>query len=144
MTQLSKYFTLAELTVSNKAKELKLNNIPSGKQLENLKYTAARMDAVRELLGHPIIVSSGYRSPAVNKAVGSKAKHSQHMEGQAVDFTCPGFGTPKQIVEAIIKSKIEYDQVIQEFGTWVHISFKDGINRKQALVIDSNGTRFFA
>lgn len=142
--QLSEHFTLAELTISNTAKRLNLDNTPKGVQLENLKYTATKMEEVRSLLKNPISVSSGYRSPAVNKAVGSKAKHSQHMEGQAVDFTCPGFGTPDDIVRAIKASNIEYDQVIKEFDRWVHISFVKTNSRKQALVIDNSGTRFFA
>lgn len=142
--QLSEHFSLAELTISAKAKELTLDNIPKGIQLENLKYTANKMEEIRNLLGHPIKVTSGYRSPAVNKAIGSKAKHSQHMEGQAVDFTCRGFGTPDDIVRAIKSSDIEYDQIIKEFDSWVHISFVKTNSRKQALVIDNSGTRFFA
>lgn len=144
MTNLSEHFTLEELTFSQAAARNNLNNIPVGAELENLKYTAECMEQVRDLLKFPIHINSGYRSPAVNKAVGSTAKHSQHMDGQAVDFTCQQFGTPEQIVKAIIKSGIEYDQVIHEFNSWVHISFKKADSRRQALVIDSEGTRFFA
>lgn len=140
--QLSKYFTLEELIVSQKAARLGLDNTPSGVILDNLRNTAVRLDKVRELLDNPIIVSSGYRSPLVNRAVGSSSK-SQHTEGRAIDFTSPQFGTPKQIVEKIVSSNILYDQVILEFNTWVHISFSIS-NRKQALVIDHQGTRIFA
>jgi hypothetical protein len=65
------------------------------------------------------------------------------MTGYAIDFTCPTAGTPQQIVAALIKSKVPYDQVIHEFNSWVHISF-DPKMRAQALVIDQDGTRSFA
>ena len=65
------------------------------------------------------------------------------MTGQAVDFTCPAFGTPAQIVRRIVSSGIEYDQCILEFGAWVHISFSDK-PRRQALVIDKTGARAYA
>ncbi len=75
------------------------------------------MGVVRDLLEHPISVSSGYRSIAVNIAIGSKATRSQHTQGLAMDFTCLGFGSPKQIVRAIIDADINYDQLIYEFDT---------------------------
>lgn len=144
-TFLSEHFTLEELTASQTARRLGLDNTPPQDVLENLTYTANKMEKVRELLGNnPIVISSGYRSPAVNKAVGSKSKKSQHLSGQAIDFTCPKFGSPRKIVEAIKNSDINYDQVIYEFDEWVHISFTQSDNRKQALTIDSQGTRLFA
>ena len=144
MTQLSKYFTLEELTFSQAAARHSLDNTPEGETLDNLKFLATNMDGIRELLGHPIRVSSGYRSIAVNTAVGSKSTRSQHTQGLAMDFTCPGYGSPKQIVQAIVDAKVNYDQLIYEFDSWVHISFVKNTPRNQALVIDSNGTRFFA
>ncbi len=144
-TFLSEHFTLEELTARKTARRLGLDNTPPQDVLENLTYTANKMEKVRELLGgNPIVISSGYRSPAVNKAVGSKSKKSQHLSGQAIDFTCPKFGSPRKIVEAIKNSDINYDQVIYEFDEWVHISFTQSDNRKQALTIDSQGTRLFA
>jgi zinc D-Ala-D-Ala carboxypeptidase len=142
--KLTPHFTLEELTASQTASRLGLDNTPPPKVLENLKHTAQRLEMLRELLQNPLHISSGYRSPIVNKAIGSTAKHSQHMEGQAVDFTCPQFGTPEEIVKAIILSDFEYDQIIHEFNSWVHISFVKAGSRKQALVIDSTGTRIFA
>ncbi len=146
MTHLSEHFTLEELTFSQTAARKGLDNTPSKEIVLNLTYTANKLELVRELLGNkPLIISSGYRSPEVNKAVGSTAKRSQHLTGEAVDFTCPQFGTPRQIVKAIQASDIDYDQVILEFDRWVHISFtRSGSNRNQALVIDSSGTRLFA
>jgi putative chitinase len=127
----SKYFTLDEMTASNTAIRKGINNVPTGAAMQALAYTATRMDTVRTLLGHPIRVSSGYRSPALNKVIGG-SNNSAHTLGYAVDFTCPGYGSPKDVCKAIMAAKIQYDQLIWEFGTWVHISF-DPRNRMQDL-----------
>lgn len=136
--QLSENFTLEELTIT----QVRLPNLPTGETLDNLKYTAMQMELIRVLLKTPIIVNSAYRSPEVNKIV-KGAKNSQHIEGKAVDFISPKFGTPKQIVQAIKSSGLSYDQLIHEFNSWVHISFNRIGNRKQTLTIDSNGTKPF-
>mgnify|MGYP003339111303 FL=1 len=88
--------------------------------------------------------SSGYRSLMVNQLLGSKPT-SQHTKGLAADFICPSFGTPKDIIKKIVSSDIKYDQVILEFDRWIHISFcEEGYKpRKQALIIDSKGTRTY-
>ena len=141
--QLSPNFTLDEFTFSQTAGRDNIDNTPTPDVLKRLTNTAQQMELVRVLLMQPINISSGYRSPALNKAVGGAAK-SQHLSGEAVDFTAPKFGTPRQIVEKIKSSNIQYDQIIHEFDRWVHISFSEVANRKQALVIDTNGTRAFA
>ncbi len=134
MTQLSANFSLAEFTVSAKAQRLHLDNTPSADILARLKTSAAQLERVRELLGgRPIQVTSGYRSPAVNSAVGGE-KASAHLQGWAVDFICPGFGSPLQICERIQRSALTFDQLIEE-GTWVHISF-DPRRRGQVLSKD--------
>ncbi len=140
--QLTKHFSLEELTVSQAAARSGISNQPSPEVLDNLTYTATQMELVRDLLGAPINVNSAYRSPEVNKLV-KGAKNSQHVEGKAVDFISPSFGTPRQIVEKIKGSNIVYDQLIHEFNSWVHISFTKQGSRRQTLTIDSNGTRTF-
>lgn len=140
--QLTKHFSLEELTVSQAAARTGISNQPSPEVLDNLTYTATQMELVRDLLGTPINVNSAYRSPEVNKLV-KGAKNSQHVEGKAVDFISPSFGTPRQIVEKIKGSNIVYDQLIHEFNSWVHISFTKQGSRRQTLTIDSNGTRTF-
>lgn len=117
MTKLSPNFSLAELTHTDTG----LPNEPNTSILAHLSNTAFQMEAVRELLGHPIIVNSGYRGPDVNKAVRGVST-SAHCQGYAVDFTCPGFGNPTEIAFAIANSSIKFDQLIREYG-WVHISF---------------------
>ncbi len=144
---LSEHFTLDEFTASSTAKSLGISNEPESYLYPNLMKTAYGMEEVRTLLGDkPIHINSGYRSPALNRAVGSKPT-SQHISGCAVDFICPLFGTPSQIMERIVASDIGYDQCILETGSggakWVHISFSDR-NRKQALVITTEGTKEYA
>ena len=138
--KLSKYFTYNELTLSETAKRLKYTNQPPPKELKSLTNTAQQLDKVRELLGCPVIVTSGYRSLAVNRAIGS-SDNSQHVRGEAVDFRTLEH-SPREIVELIKKSDIPYDQLILEYDSWVHISFSSR-NRKQILIIDNKGTRNF-
>lgn len=148
MIQLSPHFGLDEMTASQYAARKGIDNTPDSVALANLRTTAAGMEMVREALGNnPISISSAYRSPRVNKAIGGVAT-SQHCEGKAVDFKCPAFGTPRDIVAALAKSKIKYDQLILEFWSggqtgWVHISFSHN-PRMQCLIIDRKGARPFA
>ena len=138
--KLSKYFTYNELTFSETAKRLKYTNAPPPKELKSLTNTAQQLDKVRELIGCPVIVTSGYRSLAVNRAIGS-SDNSQHVKGEAVDFRTAEY-SPRKIVELIKGSSIEFDQLILEFDSWVHISFSSR-NRRQVLIIDNKGTRHF-
>jgi hypothetical protein len=142
MTPLSAHFSLEEATVSQTAARLGIDNTPPAPIIANMKEAALQMELVRmELNSNAIHVSSWFRCPALNKAVGSKPT-SAHITGLAIDFTCPTFGPPERIVTRLLASKLNFDQVIVEYDRWVHISF-DG-NRKQALVIDKDGTRAFA
>ena len=139
---LTKNFDLSEFIDSQTAARQRIDNTPPVEVFKALTITAQGMEQVRAYLGNkPILISSGYRSPALNAAVGG-SQGSQHLLGQAVDFTCPGFGTPAQVMAALVESDIQYDQCLLEFGRWIHISFSDR-NRRQALVIDSQGTRSY-
>lgn len=141
---LSPHFSLAELTASDTAARLGIDNTPPADVLDNLKHTATGLEAVRALLGAPLHVSSGYRSPALNAAVKGQPG-SQHCKGEAVDLTARQFGTCEQIMARLVASGLTFDQVILEFpksasGGWVHISFGSRM-RRQALVIDKGGVR---
>lgn len=134
---LSPHFTLDELVVTQ---HRGVDNNPPAEILTNLKRTATLLEAVRDRLGAAVIVSSGYRSPALNAAVGGQC-HSQHLTGQAADFICPRFGNPVTVASALRDCRdVDYDQLILEFGRWVHISWADK-PRRQALIIDETGTR---
>lgn len=136
---LTPHFTLAELTHSQTAAREGLDNTPSAEMVDALRKTAELLERVRALLGKPILVSSGYRSPLVNRAVRGAA-HSAHMLGCAADFSCPAFGSPLKICHAIAASDISFDQLIHEYRAWVHIAWAPH-PRRQVLTIDGAGTR---
>ena len=132
-------FTLSELTVSEVAARNGLDNTPNGAVIENLKRLAALLEQIRSLLGCPVIVHSGYRSTAVNKAVGGSST-SAHCDGRAADFIAPAFGTPQEIAKVIKNAGIVFDQLIYE-GTWVHIAVPraDEQPRQQVLTAHFSG-----
>jgi zinc D-Ala-D-Ala carboxypeptidase len=143
MTELTPHFTLEEFTDSQTAARKGIPNVPKGQDLENVHRTAEVMEKVRTLLGDkPILISSGYRSPQVNAAVGG-SKSSAHMSGLAVDFSCPGFGTPLAICKHLHShmKALGIDQLIHEYNSWVHLGLTGGAPRHQALTIDNRGTR---
>jgi zinc D-Ala-D-Ala carboxypeptidase len=132
-------FHLSEFLHSEKAVRLGLDNTPDAAVMGSLRnFLAPGMQEVRDLINAPIHISSGYRSPMVNAAVGG-ARNSQHTLGQAADFTAPFFGTPLQIARAIAASKLEFDQLICE-GTWVHISFAPKPRRSVLTAVFSKGS----
>jgi uncharacterized protein YcbK (DUF882 family) len=142
--QLSEHFTLEELTRSEVAERKGLDNTPNASEVSNLVRLAGLLEEVRALLNKPILLNSGFRSKAVNDSVGSRDS-SQHRIGCAADIRVPGM-TPKQVVEACIAANIGYDQIIEEFGSWTHISVPNTAStapRRQALTIDRQGTRPF-
>jgi len=138
MANLSEHFTLEEGTASETATKMGINNQPDAKQLENMKIAAAGMEKIRALLGKPIKVNSWLRLPAVNVAVGGSAK-SAHMDGWAIDFTCAGVGVPLEVAKKIAASDIAYDQMIHEYGRWVHISFEPALRKQQLTIFKPEG-----
>jgi hypothetical protein len=143
MTQLTPHFSLAELTVTD---HREFSNEPNESETKNLERLAQFLEQVKELLGgKPVMVNSAYRSAQVNQAVGSK-ETSQHRVGCAADLRIPGM-TPDEVVKAIIASDLPFDQVIREFDRWTHISVPNTPEltpRRQALIIDKQGTRPYA
>ena len=119
---LSQHFTLEEATHSGLAIRLGITNQPSEACIERMRDAAGQMEAVRTLLGGvKIWVTSWYRCLALNRALRS-ADTSAHIQGWAIDFVAPPFGTPLQVCRAILDAHILMDQLIYE-GSWVHISF---------------------
>jgi uncharacterized protein YcbK (DUF882 family) len=139
---LSKHFTLEELTHTD---HRELDNTPTQDEISNLQRLANFLEEVKTVLGgKPIMVNSAFRSKQVNDTVGSKDS-SQHRIGCAADIRVPSM-TPDEVVRAIIASGIGYDQIIREFDRWTHISVPNIAGaepRKQALIIDKQGTRVF-
>ena len=133
--QLSEHFTLEEFVYSDTAKARKIDNTPSTAVKSNLTRLAVALESVRAAVKAPLTISSGYRSPVLNKAVGG-ASNSAHLTGLAADITAKGY-TPRQLAEAIIKAGIKFDQLIYE-GTWVHFGLSAGVGRQQVLTATFN------
>jgi len=155
--QLSKNLSLAEVTRSETAKRKGISNMPTPEHIENFKKLAENVfQPIREHFGCPIHISSGYRSEALNKAIGGAGKmvngkyvaSSQHCHGEAIDIDMDGSAsgvTNKQVFD-YIKDNLNFDQLIWEFGTdanpdWVHVSFdSSGKQRKQILKAVKKGS----
>lgn len=132
--QLTTHFSLAEFTRSETATRLKLSNEPDAKQLENLRSLAVALEWLRGKLAAPIVVTSGLRVAAVNKAVGG-VPDSDHQLGHAADIKAPGFGSVQQLAKAIERSGLKFDQLIYEQDgetEWVHLSMNRRM-RQQVL-----------
>lgn len=133
--RLSKNFVLSEITRSNTAKRLGIDNEPTKKDLENLQRIVTNLlQPLRNHLG-PIRISSGYRSKELNRAIGGSNK-SQHSKGEALDiqFWKEGQMCNKEVYDWIIDNAVEFDQMINEFDfAWIHISLKKSKNRREVL-----------
>ena len=129
-------FKISELIHSDTSIKYNINNMPDVNSLDSLlNLIFYCLQPIRDKIKKPMVITSGYRSLEVNRLVGG-ATNSQHRTGQAVDFKISGM-TPRQIVDFIKKSGIEYDQLIEEYSnntSWVHISYNKGKNRKQTLL----------
>lgn len=138
--KLSENLTLAEFIKSNTAKRKGIDNSPTAEHLLAAKELATNIfQPIREHFGKPIFISSGYRSDALNKAIGGSST-SQHSKGEAIDIDQDGHGKPdNRDIFYWIKDNLEFDQLIWEFGDdvkpdWVHVSFKpNGKQRKEIL-----------
>ena len=133
--KLSKNFALSEITHSNTAKRLGIENEPTETHLQNMQHLVDNLlQPLRDAIG-PIRVSSGYRNPELNRAIGG-SRSSQHCKGEALDlqFWQMGEMNNKVIYDWILQSGLEFDQMINEFDfAWVHISLKKKGNRNQVL-----------
>jgi zinc D-Ala-D-Ala carboxypeptidase len=154
--QLSKNLALAEVTRSETAKRKGISNMPTPEHIENFKLLAENVfQPIRDHFGVPIRISSGYRSAALNKAIGGAGKTvngvyipaSQHCTGEAIDIDMDGTSITNKQVFDFIKEHLEFDQLIWEFGTdanpdWVHVSYEStGKQRKQVLKAVKQGSK---
>ncbi|UNU74089.1 D-Ala-D-Ala carboxypeptidase family metallohydrolase [Moraxella nasovis] len=145
--KITQNISLNELLHSNTAKARGIDNIPDAGVLQNLIDSSVNLwQPVRDLLGKPIHISSGYRSPNVNRAVGG-SNTSAHTFGRAIDFKCPEFGTTRQIANFLKDKLKKFDQLILEFpdenSTWIHLGYKSnaGDQRSQFLTAVKRGGR---
>ncbi len=142
MSQISTHLSLKEVTNSNTAKRLGIDNSPTPEHLENLKLLAEKIfEPIRNHFDKPIKVSSGYRSKALNDVTPRSSSKSQHCTGEALDLDQDGMTTDVSNKEVFdyIKDNLEFDQLIWEYGTdsnpdWVHVSYEStGRQRNQVL-----------
>jgi zinc D-Ala-D-Ala carboxypeptidase len=144
--RLSENLTLAEMTRSESAKRLGISNQPTPEHLHNMQLLAfCVFQPIRNHFKRPIHVSSGYRSQALNKAVGG-SRTSQHSTGQAMDIDMDGTEISNKQIFDFIKDNLDFDQMIWEFGTadnpdWVHVSYSGKRNRKQILRATGSRTK---
>lgn len=134
--RLSNNFTLEELCASSTAKQYKVQNVPDKQTIENLGCLVQNLlQPLRDKLRRPIIVTSGYRSPELNKLVGG-ATNSQHVLGQAVDIQVSGM-SPRTLAEFVTRTGLTFDQmIVEEIGntSWLHLSYTRKFNRKERLI----------
>jgi hypothetical protein len=122
--RLSANFTLEEFLVSQTAERHGIDMTPPPQVVSNLqKLCEVCLQPLRAAVQRPIFISSGYRSPDLNSLIGG-SKTSAHMAGNAADFRVAGM-TPFQTCELIVEMGLPYDQVIHEFGRWVHLGVAD-------------------
>jgi zinc D-Ala-D-Ala carboxypeptidase len=135
--RLGKNFTLDEFVVTATG----IENIPGEKEIKNLRELVENiLQPLRDALGKAIIINSGYRSPAVNKAIGG-AGGSQHLEGKAADFKIVGM-TNQEIINVIRALKLPYDQLIDEVSgksAWIHVSHNTGKPQRMEWLTFRNG-----
>jgi len=149
---LTKNFTLAELTASNRARVLGLDNTPPPELMPRLILLAEMLERIRSTLGVPVNVTSGYRSRPLNQAVGGVTS-SDHTQGHAADFVAPRYGTPYEVAKLLapLVSSLEIGQLIYEGITdkngvrkfWVHVSTRTPeVMGNRVITIGDTGKQF--
>jgi hypothetical protein len=129
--KLAQNFWLHEFLISSEAAKLGIRNIPNKKEIENLKLVANTLQAIRLLIGNkPIRITSGFRNAKLNKAVGG-VPSSHHRLGFAADFVVSDLA-PSEICRIVKNSDLQFDQIIDEAGRYVHLSIHPR-NRRQVL-----------
>jgi hypothetical protein len=121
---LSEHFTLEELLHSDTAARIGIPNQPTPEDMLNIRtFLVPGLEKVRAILGQPIHISSGFRSVELNAHIPGSSNTSAHTHGFAADCLCPAFGDPWAICNAVADADIKFDQIIYEYGQWMHISF---------------------
>lgn len=133
--QLSRYFTLEEMTFSQTAARDGIDNTPNRTHVANLRALCTDvLDPLREAVGLPIQITSGFRAPRLNKAVGGAAG-SHHLEGKAADIVCPGLPV-KKLFRRVVELGLPFEQLIYEGGrqaVWVHVACVRGSAKREIM-----------
>jgi hypothetical protein len=148
MKMLSQHFSLHEFVRSDTADRLGISNDPLIQHIENMERLARNiLEPLREKLGRPIFITSGYRSPSLNAEIPGSSATSDHTVGRAADIKVPGL-TPYDVCRAAYEMVLDYDQLILEFWTptqpfagWTHVSHRDSVNRHSSYAtkrVDGN------
>lgn len=137
--KLTEHFRLDEFTRSSTANRLKIDNSVPDELMPNIQLTATKLELVRAALGKPIVITSGYRCPELNKRIGGVST-SAHTKGLAVDFHS-SYGAPQQICQRLIDAGVQFDKLIQEYNQWVHIGFSSSNNRQIVLTAIKQGSK---
>lgn len=131
-----KHFSLAEFVHSTTAKRLDIDNTPTFEIVDNLNRLADYLDGIREKVGKPVLISSGFRCPVLNKAVGG-VSNSQHQKGLAADLICADM----ESLEKVLRETGGFDQLIKEHrkgskSFWYHVSIapRNGRSRQQIIM----------
>jgi hypothetical protein len=133
--KISDHFWWRDVVFSETAARHGLNNAPPDELLPNIRRMGTALESIRYILGgRPIFVSSWYRCPRLNKLIGGSS-NSKHMEGLAVDFVCPAFGSPLDVAMELEQSNLDYDQLIHEYGRWIHVGLNSGSRRESLTAI---------
>ncbi|MFA9204562.1 MAG: D-Ala-D-Ala carboxypeptidase family metallohydrolase [Flavobacteriales bacterium] len=137
--RLSPHFTLAEMTVSQTAARTSTPNIPSDPMVNNLRRLCVELlEPVREIVGSPISISSGFRSPQINALVGGSIS-SAHTQGFAADIHAHSYGSARKLATLLAtelpKRGIKFDQIILEFDRWVHIGLFTTGQRQRGQIL---------
>lgn len=149
--RISTHFSLAEMTVSAMAARKGLPNDPPAAAVLNLEQLCSKLlEPIRSIIGSPITVLSGYRSPLINELVGG-SKTSAHLSGHAADINAYGYGSARELAKKLVQElktrNIPFDQIILEFDQWVHVGRvgPGGAQRHQVLTAKkiAGRTRYF-
>jgi len=119
-----------EFIVSEEATRNGIDNNPSSRVIDNLRWTAENLELIWLVLAKPLLIvsSGGYRSPTLNARIGG-SKNSDHLFGLAADVIAPRYGSPYAVADAIANSPgIQFHELILEYDAWVHVSFPSGRN----------------
>lgn len=135
--QLSQYFTKEDVTHSDTALRLQIDNSLPDNLIENVNFSCHQLSLARLHVNLPFLVTSWYRCPDLNQAIGSR-QTSDHIKGLAIDFKCPDLGTPLQVCKGLLQFAEDtptffWDQIIHEFGHWCHVSFSAEDKRRKEL-----------